>query len=216
MDAKTLKAAVTAALRVTVSTSLIGCGAHTSTDAAGGRPPNDTRDPAASRPDDPERAEGGGKPSTESGYPTASAGVASSNSASGGSASGGGASEGGDMMASAAGEGGAGTQPLTQCETAAACLGTLEAMTFEHDEPLTSGAAACCQLVVESLSWVGETAVCDPETRSALNARFMRAPARGACCRDPDTWQQEACTPWGPPVPPELPPEVMSDWELVA
>jgi hypothetical protein len=148
-------------------------------------------------------------------------------SAWGGSLSEGGSSlsEGGSMTASAAGvggvggvggEGGEGTPPLTPCEATAACLGTLEAMTFERGEPLPSAAAPCCELVVESLSSSGEAAVCDPETLRALNARFMGSPTRSACCSDPETWQHRACTPWGPAVPPELPLEVMSDWELVA
>jgi hypothetical protein len=221
MDAKTLKAALAAALRVTVSTSLIGCGAHTSTDGAGGGPTSDAREPAMSRPDDghyPEAEQRGGRPGAEDDYPTASGGVPSSSSAAG-SAMDGSASEGGSMMASAAGEGGEGgarRQPLTQCEAAAACLGTLEVMTFAAGEPLPSAAAACCQLVIESLSWRSEGAVCDAETLSALNARFMGSPTRTACCSDPETWQHQACTPWGPAVPPELPREALFAWELAA
>ena len=224
MEAKTLRAALTAALRVTVSTSLIGCGAHTSTDGAGGQTPRDTSEPAAPRPDDehePDRAEPqGGRASAEGGYPSVGA---SSSSATGGSAlgspTGGSVSDDNSMTASAAGEsnqGGAGAQPATPCEAVAACLGTLEGMTFESGAPLPSAAAECCQLVIESLSVPPEAAVCDPETERALDSRFMGSPVRSACCADPETWQHLACTPWGPPVPPELPLEALAAWELAA
>jgi hypothetical protein len=220
MDAKTFKAALAAALRVTVSTSLIGCGAHTSTDGASGSATSDTRDPATSRPDgddSPDQAEPrGGKPSAESDYPT-SGGVTSSSAS--GSATGGSASEGGSATASAAGESGAagaGTTPPTPCEALAACLSTLEGMTFVRGEPLPSAAAECCQVVIEGLSWRSEGAVCDAEALSTLNARFMGSPTRSACCSDPETWQHQACTPWGPAVPPELPLEALSAWELAA
>jgi hypothetical protein len=232
MDAKTLRAALMAALRVTVSTSFIGCGAHTSTDGAGGPTPAGTSDRATSRPDDehaPDGSDQGGKPGAPSEHSSAgatshdpSAGATSSNATGGsssGSATGGSASDGGSMNASAAGEGnqgGAGTEPPTPCEALAACLGTLEGMTFERGAPLPSAATQCCQLVIEGLSVPVEAAVCDPETRRALDARFMGSPVRSACCADPETWQHLACTPWGPAVPPELPLEALVAWELAA
>jgi hypothetical protein len=217
-----MRAALTAALRVTVSTSLIGCGAHASTDGGGGAMPRDTHDPATSRPDggvDSGRAEpNGGRSGSESDEASGSAGVISG-STMGGSGAGNAGGDAGSTTASAAGEsseGGAGTTPQTACEAVATCLGALEAMTFASGEPLPSAAAECCQVVIEGLSAPSEAAVCDPETLRALDSRFMGSRERSACCADPDTWQQRACTPWGPAVPPELPLQALAAWELAA
>ena len=49
-----------------------------------------------------------------------------------------------------------------------------------------------------------------------LNGRLMTSAARNLCCNSPETWQVSACTPWGPPVPPELPEEALAAWELAA
>lgn len=208
MDAKTLRAALAAALRVTVSTSLIGCGGHTSTDGA-----KSTQAPATSQPDDDysDQAEPvAGKPSSEPAYLSPVAGGASSSAG------------GGSMMASAAGAsgsgaGGASTKPPTRCEALELCVTKLEGMTFEFGDPLPSEAAECCQTVIESLSGPGQAAaMCDDATFSSLYDRFLMPEVRNACCSEPDTWQHQACTPWGPAVPPELPLEALSAWELAA
>ncbi len=151
MDAKVLRAAVSAAIRVTVSTTLIGCGGNVSTDTGRAAVPPDepavkgtpvkTSEPAAKNADPhvssprPTPATGGSAPAIE----TPTAGVAND----------GGSSLGGFASTAGAGgdEAGAGA-PSDVCGAAAlACVTSLEQAAF--DAPLSAADQACCDTVLK-------------------------------------------------------------------
>ena len=212
MDAKVLRAAVSAAIRVTVSTTLIGCGGNVSTDAGrttsspavkdtptstGAPSANETEPSRTPSPDPkPTTSAGGSAPASEA--PTA------------GMASSGGAEVGG--MAAVAGAGGeeaSAGAPADVCGAAAhACLAQLE-QTIQ--EPPSAATKACCDTVIATLEQLQPSdAVCF----NSVNARFQRGGVRAECCTDQSTWVHQACAPWGPPVPPELSRAAL--WSLAA
>jgi hypothetical protein len=167
MDAKVLRAAVSAAIRVTVSTTLIGCG--------------------------------DGESATE----TPSAGMP----ASGGFDMGGAAA-----IAGAGGEDASAGAPTDVCAAAAhACVSLLEQT---PQEPLTEADEACCDTVIATLEELRRDTPREA-CYDGLYARF-HGPVRTQCCADQSTWVYLACTPWGPPVPPEFSREALRLWSLAA
>lgn len=223
MDAKVLRAAVSAAIRVTVSTTLIGCGGNVTTDAGGARTP-DKNDAQSSGEPTSSAKDAGQQTSTP--YPTGGAGsneaVAGSAMAAGGIAGGGTASTGGVNVGglasaagandvSSAGEASAGA-PTQSCAPAAeTCLTTLEQTT---PTPTPSAATkACCETVLQAIELPPRLS---NQCFDSVNTRFMQGTVRSQCCSDPSTWQQQACTPWGPAVPPELSLEALLQWSAAA
>ena len=212
MDAKVLRAAVSAAIRVTVSTTLIGCGGNVSTDAgrttsspavkdtptSTGEPSANETEPSRTPSPDPKPATSAGGSAPASEVPTA------------GMASSGGAEVGG--MAAVAGAGGeeaSAGAPADVCGAAAhACLAELE-QTIQ--EPASAATKACCDTVIATLEQLQPSdAVCF----NSVYGRFQRGGVRAECCSDQSTWQYRACAPWGPPVPPELSRAAL--WSLAA
>jgi hypothetical protein len=90
----------------------------------------------------------------------------------------------------------------------------LEGLQIDFRDPLPDDAQECCRTVVEALSTPSEAA--DGPCDWSLTSRFMLSAAHYSCCSAVDGWQQPACTPWGPAVPPELSLEALSSWELAA
>jgi hypothetical protein len=233
LDPKVFRAAVSAAIRVTISTALVGCGNTASTSAV----PSDGGG-SASAADSGGNGSGGvpsGTGAEQSGTAHATAGSAPISGTSavtpsggqpsattpevGGSASGsanvgggtnvGGSSSAGGETFGAAGEAGAPAQ-LCGAEVAE-CLSVLE--TFEAGAALDEAGLACCLGVREGLSELQKVAA---ECYRDLNRRFTGTAARSECCKDSSTWTEIACAPWGPPVPPELSAELLESWANVA
>ncbi|HVY31713.1 MAG TPA: hypothetical protein VHB79_34495 [Polyangiaceae bacterium] len=201
MDAKVLRAAVSAAIRVTVSTALIGCGGTVT--SGEGKSLREGAE-AASRTSGSTTAPSNGE--QPSGGHTSSGGSAV---LAGGIASlGGSAEEGG----SEGGESNAVTASLDTCDALNTCLTHIEASM--PAAPLHDADEACCRAMIDDLK-AHQVAVADA-CWADLNGRLMSSPARALCCNSPETWQVSACTPWGPPVPPELPEAALATWELAA
>lgn len=208
MDAKVLRAAVSAAIRVTVSTTLIGCGGSVATE----------EDRPSSSPAVKDAPVSAGQPTVTETEP-ASAPVTSGGSASAtempiaGTASHGGSDVGGmSTTAGAGGEEASAGAPAEVCRAAAqACLTQLEQAT---PEPPSAADQACCDTVIATLEEMWQAMPRDACFES-IDARF-RGAVRTECCADKSTWVYRACTPWGPPVPPELSPEALQRWSLAA
>jgi hypothetical protein len=221
MDAKVLKAAVSAAIRVTVSTTLIGCGGSmtSNADAEGGKPGQSPTTNSAPKGSSDQVVTGNPKTGPVAvgmaGAPGAG-GVATGGAAAGSAAttSGGAALAG---MASAVEGGSAGEAnggaPQDTCAQIDACFSLLEASASPavFGAPVTAANKPCCQTVLDGLGNWESSIVC----LSELNERFMRSPARGVCCSQ-ENWSYPACTPWGPPVPPELSREALLAWSAAA
>jgi hypothetical protein len=213
MDAKVLRAAVSAAIRVTVSTTLIGCGGNVSTDAGRATSSPAVKDTptstgeAAAKPTEPTGSPspypeptptGGSGPATET--PTAGMTATSAGSEAGGMAS----------IAGAGGDDASAGAPADVCGAAAhACLTQLEQTTME---PPSAATKACCDVVIATLEQPELDAICF----DSVNTRFLSGGARHECCADQSTWVHRACTPWGPPVPPELTRAALQKWSLAA
>jgi hypothetical protein len=215
MDAKVLKAAVSAALRVTVSTTLIGCGGNVTSNAGA-----------------PASAEGGTSGQTASttsattasgdqvgtGYPKSepvSGGKAGVGAATAGAPTGGSAPLAGMASTAEAGSAGEpnGGAAQASCAQVDACFALLEAAApgLKFGESVADANKPCCQAVLDSLVNGESSYVC----LSELNERFMRSPARAVCCSQ-ENWSYPACAPWGPPVPPELSLATLLKWEAAA
>lgn len=202
MDAKVLRAAVSAAIRVTVSTTLVGCGNTASNEAAltetGGH---------ASSAQGGDHTATGGVPNSAAGATLETAGSAPSGGvgpmiSSGGQPSpmapevAGSTSTAGETSGSA-GEAGA---PSQVCGAKVLdCVSMLEGI--ERGATLDEAGDACC---VEVRAGLFELQQSGAECYIELGRRFQATAARQACCKDPSTWSETACTPWGPPVPPEF------------
>jgi hypothetical protein len=215
MDAKVLRAAVSAAIRVTVSTTLIGCGGNVTSDA-GGAAGATTGGVATS-------AKGNGKSAGDTiapSYPLPS-GTPSSGGTGGGGVAGGGWSMGGQPTA---GTGSGATAPMSEAgaseggaagssgEAPSVCACTATLAEVKPGEALSSDALACCQVVIDAyLTPAVQEEAC------WFDFQWFVQPAHQQCCAAiSDAWQQPACTPWGPPVPPEAPLSALLDWELAA
>jgi hypothetical protein len=218
MDAKVLRAAVSAAIRVTVSTTLIGCGGNVTTDAGGARTPENNDSSSSHEPTN--AAKGAGEQSSVP-YPTngteSNGANAGSTTAAGGAPVGGTSATGGvevGGMANAAGayeENSAGAPTQTCVPAAEACLTTLEQAPAA--QPPSAAVTACCESVLQAISLPSKLS---DECFDGLNARFMQIAVRPKCCTDPSSWSHQACTPWGPAVPPELSAEVLLEWSAAA
>jgi hypothetical protein len=189
MDAKTMRAALSAAIRVTVSTSLIGCGGQATSDA--GAPATPSSEPTPPVADERPRY-------VES--------------------SGGSVNAGGSSMVASAGmtavseAGAAGAPEPDGCEAIAACLTSLGGLDF--DDPLPDDAAKrCCSTLIWGLS---QNSYNRQECAPQANGDFFSLPAHATCCTAVNGWGYQACTPWGPPVPPELPRGALLAWRAVA
>lgn len=214
MDAKVLRAAVAAAIRVTVSTTLIGCGGTVSTDPGHASSSPAVQDTPMGEVDETPKGTGGQTSNVAPKPPASTGGRAAPNEPSAGTASGGVSEVGG--MANAAGAGGepaSAGAPADVCgSAAAACLTTLEQI--PREETPTDASKACCDTILARLDELR----LDPGVAcfDDFDDRFMGSPARWTCCHDPSTWQNPACTPWGPPVPPELSRDALLEWSLAA
>lgn len=219
MDAKVLRAAVSAAIRVTVSTTLLGCGGSVRGDADGaGTASNGSGGGGYT---DADQSTGGYRaaPSPVPVGTSANGGHASTvtaGAATAGAATAGAAAETGGV-ANAAGAGQAG-EPASAGAPAEVCGGAVDAcLTLLAQEPagatLNDVGKACCETVAAGLD---ELRLSTAECFDDLEQRFMTMPARSICCRDQATWVHLACTPWGPPVPPELSAEGLQAWSLAA
>lgn len=197
MDAKVRRAAVSAAIRVTISTTLIGCGGSVTSDAIGPSPAGGSSD-TETKPV---------KVNTPTPTPTPSSDPAPILSAGGGGGGGGVA----DAGAPAAGEGNlAGAPALDACSVIESCQNVLDA-----DPQLASPMAqGCCSTVIYGLMELQKPpfAAC----WSDLSGRFLMSQAHQTCCASEKAWLEPACTPWGPPVPPELPESALRAWESAA
>ena len=185
MDTKTLKAALSAAIKVTITTTLVGCGGVVTTSSSGG-PGSEPKAGSSGQGGSPEpmmtvAAPAGGAPAG------GTAGEAQAGSAVGGS-----------MPAPCA---------STEVEACYAFLAQAEPSKFGDPVPATN--QACCNTLLESLVSREPGSMC----LSDNTKRFDQSPARSVCCRDPATWTvYPACTPWGPPVPPELSLDALRNW----
>lgn len=207
MDAKTLRAALSAAIRVTVSTSLIGCGGNVATGSKGSEPMTDGEAPATSYPSP--------MLDHDSEYPAiggSAAGKASIGGAGGGM---GPVGQGGSEQAAA---GSAGAPATNRCELVEPCLTLLEGLNLTFSDPLPSAAAKeCCTLALDAIGDFATTECGEmDETWWERRSRFMTSGAHSSCCSELNAWQNSACTPWGPPVPPELSLEALLAWEAAA
>jgi hypothetical protein len=130
-----------------------------------------------------------------------------------GTSSRGGAETGG--VASLAGAGGdeaSAGAPADVCGAAAlACIESIEQT--DAVQPLSDATQACCDVVLAAIALPPQLSA---ECFANVNTRFMQGGARQQCCHDPSTWQQPACTPWGPPVPPEFSRAMLQAWSLAA
>lgn len=200
MDAKTMRAALAAAVRVTISTSLIGCGGQATSDSGGPTTPSQESDDQRTPAPVNERPR----------Y------VVSSGGSSMGGASTGGSSMLGGAGATATNEAGsAGSPELSGCEAIDACMKSLAGLDF--GDPLPDAAAErCCATIIQGLSRPsadGQPLACGPE----LSSDFFALPAHQACCTSvAGAWGDPACSPWGPPVPPALPEGALLSWRAVA
>jgi hypothetical protein len=214
MDAKTLRAALSAAIRVSVSTSLIGCGGSVTSTDAGDAPVSGGASPSRSQPEleskYPKPTSSGGK-SAEEPYVTLPTGGVATGGAS--------AANGGAPLT----EGGSAGEPaLDQCSPVEACMTVLETVQVPWDQPLPSAARACCEMLVSELKPIeppsGEGQWGISECGARIETRFEHTSVTMKCCQETGfpPIRSLACTPWGPPVPPELPLAALEAWELAA
>lgn len=206
MEAKVLRAALSAAIRVTVSSALVGCGGATIADPpAAGHP-----EPSTSEQPEPQvSATAGAAPS----HPHNSAGTHPSATA--------GAPASGGIGGTPPAEGGAPAvvveAPKSFCETPGmlACEPIFDALVSDPplwSDPLEPDALACCQTLVGALDASDPLGI-DMDCRAELDGRLNAV--RFPCCPALD-FQGQACTPWGPPVPPELDLEQLLAWSAAA
>ena len=98
----------------------------------------------------------------------------------------------------------------------------LEGLELEFGESWPSDALACCEMVVQELKPLeppsGEGPWGISECGGKIERRFELTPVSMECCRENGypPIRSGACTPWGPPVPPELSIEALEAWELAA
>lgn len=235
MDAKVLRAAVSAAIRVTVSTTLIGCGGNVGRETDG---PRKTTDGAAGTAGSYEAVGSGGghqvapapiTTDTNGGNPSATGGAATAATA-GATTAGTGAAVAGIGAAAGtapeletggvpnAGGTGQGGEPGSAGAPPEICGGAVDACLSQialelPTEALSEAANACCQTVIVGFD---ELRMASAPCLSELERTFRVSGVRGMCCADQATWEHTACTPWGPPVPPELPAAMLRAWSLVA
>ena len=221
MDAKTLRAALAAAVRVTVSTSLIGCGGNiTSDDARGGPAIAGAASPPEREVDVKYPSASGGKAAQQPYEVAPAAGVAAGGVATGGvPTTAGGSGSGGDTAASEAGS--AGSSVIDSCQPVEACMTVLEGVELQPGQALSNDELGCCRLVVSELQPLnlGSDAPLEvSECGERIEPRFGRTPVTMQCCQETSwpTIRSLACTPWGPPVPPELPRDALAAWEMAA
>jgi hypothetical protein len=209
MEAKVLRAALLAAIRVTVSSSMLGCGGATTFDQPG---------PMPSSPEEPEPQQSSGGGGTAS-QPTAhnSAGTHPASASAGGGV-GVAASGGSGGLGEAGMPGGAGAPAASGsfCDGPAiqACepiYDELAASTEPWSVQLSDVAVGCCKVLVDALDRVSPPEV-DAQCLAELDSRLNLL--RGSCCRALEF--QGTCAPWGPPVPPELELELLLSWGAVA
>jgi hypothetical protein len=204
MEAKVLRAALLAAIRVTVSSSMLGCGGATTFDQPG---------PIPSSSQEPQPSSGGGTAS----QPTANHDSAGTHPASAGATGGvGGLASGGGGGTGEAGMPGGAEAPAASgsfCDGPAmqACEPIYDELATST-EPLDAVAVGCCKVLVDALDRVSPPEV-DAQCLAELDSRLNLL--RGSCCPALES-KGNACAPWGPPVPPELELELLLGWSAVA
>jgi hypothetical protein len=222
MDANVLRAAVSAALRVTVSTTLIGCGGSLTSGADGADTASNGSAGSSSGHSTAVVGSGGYRaPSPVPVGTSASGGTASGASTGAGTAGTTGETDTGGVDNAGgvgqAGEAASAGAPAAICgEAVDACLTLLEQELLEQEPPgapLSDAGKACCDTVVVGFD---DLRLSNAQCFGDLDRRFMVSGVRGRCCSDQATWSHLACTPWGPPVPPELPAELLRAWSLAA
>jgi len=232
MDPQVLRAAVSAAIRVTVSTTLIGCGgsvadgSNTATNGAAGRSAQSETNGSGGHRAAPVPASTSGGGTSAAGASAVTGGTGGASTATGGAAGGtagvlstaGAPAEpetGGGTNAAGggqAGEAAAAGAPAEVCGGAVLRSMRLKALELPTDA-LRGVANACCQTVILGFDELrADSAPCYDD----LELRFRVSGVRQMCCADKATWEHLACTPWGPPVPPELPAAMQRAWSLVA
>jgi hypothetical protein len=93
-----------------------------------------------------------------------------------------------------------------------ACLTVIDGVAFGEPMP-SETATACCETVLAGLSKLQQDGA---ECFGDVTLRLMNSPGRHLCCSDQASWIQPACTPWGPPVPPNLSLEALLAWSAAA
>jgi hypothetical protein len=215
MEARVRRAALSAAIRVTISTTLIGCGGRVGTDFP------DPEQPATPTPSD--ASEGshdtggsyarspGDQAPTAGTYGAATAQAGQSPAAQGGSGASlpmGGAAP--NEEAGAPGAAGAPEEHVCGGQKTQMCLAYLESITTFPPPTGDALAVDCCTTVINPTAWVPEVEPgCEDELLPRIQAQTY------PCCRVLDTFEG-GCTPWGPPVPPELSAALLRAWLEVA
>jgi len=218
MDLKVRRAALSAAIKVTVSASLLSCGGiASSSNPINPSNPSDGLAGGASA----DRAGTGGSASVLAGG-TANAvtgdanveagGTANANAEAAGAAN---AEAGGTANVEAAGAPAAGgAAPASECGSPQTndCLAYFDALQLKPGADLPEGmAVACCHVVMDEIATTTGSAD-GSQCSLALHQRLDASGVFYDCC-----WKTgstlTACTPWGPPVPAELSLEQLLAWE---
>jgi hypothetical protein len=197
MDLKVRRAALSAAIKVTVSASLLSCGGI----ASSSNPPEGVAGGASA-----DRGGTGGTASVVAGDANVEAG-GTANAQAGGAAN--------TATAGAPTVGGA--APASDCGSTQTkdCLAYFDGLQLKPEDELPEGiAVACCQVVMDEMAATASNA----EGRQCSRDLQERLDASGVfydCC-----WKTgstlAACTPWGPPVPAELSLAQLLAWEDAA
>ena len=112
--------------------------------------------------------------------------------------------------APAGGEPGAGgvPSPADPCEATQACVNDLQALRSDTlpQLPTTPRTTECCELIINHIVPWGAPLLCEAEVFDAGDD------VKWPCCEVLQSPQDTACTPWGPPVPPELDLERLLEW----
>jgi hypothetical protein len=98
-----------------------------------------------------------------------------------------------------------GDTPLDNC----ACKALLE--NVKDGDVLSNDAKVCCQAAIDNYLQRPAT-----EEQCSIFSDWFSLPAHQQCCTALNAWQEPACTPWGPPVPPELSSDALLEWEAAA
>ncbi|HXK17605.1 MAG TPA: hypothetical protein VNG33_07375 [Polyangiaceae bacterium] len=223
MDAKILRAAVSAAIKVTMSTALLGCGGSVTRNADGaaadsaGGPTATTGQPSAAESASASASPSYPKLEPVSGGMTGTGGATGAGAATvAGAPNDNGANSSGTSSGGVSSAEGGGAGEASAGSTDAICGGELDACLTLLAQGSTSqpdSTMACCHSVLTNATNGELSYVCLGE----IGKLFTQSAGRSVCCNDPLSWQlYPACTPWGPPVPPELSLATLHEWLAAA
>jgi hypothetical protein len=232
MDARVRRAALATAMKVTLTSSLLGCGGNTSDSGqrtSAGQPALPVPGAAGALASTGGSVSGSGGSASEP-LPVAAGGsTAEPSPLSGGRAGMASTSEGGAPESSTQGGTGAGSRPDESAGAAGSlageggaaagsacapevldCVDSLEELGLSAGAPLPDvpGAKECCQAVASVAGDVPAN-----ECQTELKPRFT--PLRSTCC-SALLWKGPGCIAWGPPVPPELSLDALRAWSHAA